>query len=257
MSRITRLLTDSARIQRRGGPTRGRLAAGTAVLALGFSMTLAWARPADPPRSKIVASAQMEMLETLSDALKRSVAAGTISEKDAMAMYKMFAEEFAADLHKDQKPDDIAGVAKRKPVERCKIVAREISPEDVKWYFEGLRAALKQSVATGAISEKDAMATYTLLLTAVAEDMLKDEKAVDDAAIAKRKPVEGRKLVAGEISLEDTKRQFEALQIALKQSVATGAISENDAMAMYTLFLTAVADDMPKDQEAHEAAAID
>ena len=68
--------------------------------------------------------------------------------------------------------------------------------------------------------------------------------------------VAGHRIVAGEISPEDVKWYFEGLMIALKQSVSTGAISEKDAMAMYKLFLAAVADDMSKDQGADEAIAI-
>ena len=274
MIRITRLLTDSSRLQRPGGSTRARLAAGTAALAIGLSMSLAWARPMDPPLSKSAASVQVEMLATMSEALKRSVTAGTISEKDAMAMYKMFAEGFAADLHKHEKTDDVAATKERmealtrKVVEGHKIVAGEISPEDVKWYFEGLKIALKQSVSTGAISEKDAMAIYKMLASAVADDVPKDREVLDAAAnkqrmgassrkvVAGHGIVEGHKIVAGEISPEDVKWYFEGLKIALKQSVSTGAISEKDAMAMYTLFLAAVADDMSKDQGADEAIAI-
>ncbi len=219
MSRITRLLTDSARIQRRGGPTRGRLAAGTAVLALGFSMTLAWARPADPPRSKIVASAQMEMLETLSDALKRSVADGEISKEAAMAMYLQFADAIELAIPKGESVSDddrLEALQERYEAVEDMLEAGKISPEKAEAMFGRLEIAMK-----AALNDNDKKKTPTI------EQIQERHEAVEDM------------LEAGKISPEKAEAMFGRLEIAMK-----AALNDNDKKKTPTI---------EQIQERHEA----
>jgi len=219
MSRITRLLTDSSRLQRRGGSARGRLAVGTAVLALGFSMTLAWARPADPPRSKIVASAQMEMLETLSDALKRSVADGEISKEAAMAMYLQFADAIELAIPKVESVSDddrLEALQERYEAVEDMLEAGKISPEKAEAMFGRLETAMKM-----ALNDNDKKKTPTI------EQIQERHEAVEDM------------LEAGKISPEKAEAMFGRLEIAMKM-----ALNDNDKKKTPTI---------EQIQERHEA----
>ena len=219
MSRITRLLTDSSRLQRRDGSARGRLAAGTAALAIGFSMTLAWARPVEPPISTPTASVPVEMLETLSDALKRSVADGEISEKDAMAMYKMFAEGFAADLHKDERTADLAATAKRKLVEGQKLVEGMPWPAKV---VEGVRYPGK----TGSIFEHlDRASGKTMDLSRgdipVIGELFQNRSLPSLEKFEAHFDAVDKKVASGELSPEEAEWIFKKLETAYEKAMIT------------------------------------
>ena len=232
MSRITRLLTDSSRLQRRGGPTRGRLAAGTAALALGFSMTLAWARPADPPRSKIVASAQMEMLETLSDALKRSVADGEISKEAAMAMYLQFADAIELAIPKVESVSDddrLEALQERYEAVEDMLEAGKISPEKAEAMFGRLETAMKM-----ALNDNDKK-------TPTIEKIQERHEAVEgmlEASLDRTLAEIEAKVRSGAIGRDEAARWVRAIQLAntiveIEDSVKDGDLPRSEADAIY------------------------
>ena len=233
MSRITRLLTDSSRLQRRGGPTRGRLAAGTAVLALGFSMTLAWARPADPPRSKIVASAQMEMLETLSDALKRSVADGEISKEAAMAMYLQFADAIELAIPKGESVSDddrLEALQERYEAVEDMLEAGKISPEKAEAMFGRLETAMKM-----ALNDNDKKKTPTI--EQIQERHEAVEGMLEDSLDRTLAEIEA-KVRSGAIGRDEAARWVRAIQLAntiveIEDSVKDGDLPRSEADAIY------------------------